>query len=73
MKKQIAPVLAASALLLAGCSTTHPTRWEYIKATSMTTDWINQKAKEGWTVAGFSEYDAGGVACTAYLLKRPAK
>ena len=72
MKTKIGLVLAASTLLLAGCSTTHhATKWEYRNISGVTTDKINQMADEGWSVAGFSEYEAGGTIHTSYLLKRP--
>lgn len=65
-------VIVAAALLQAGCSTsTHATKWEYREVSGVTTDKINQMADEGWTVAGFSQYDASGTIRTSYLLKRP--
>jgi hypothetical protein len=74
MKKNIALILAASTLLLAGCcSTHHVTQWEYktygaaYSSPSAVGD-LNKLAAEGWIVDKVLYSD---IANSTILLKRP--
>jgi len=67
MSKFIALMFVASALLLAGCCTSHHvTQWEYMNLTitasmpdqSQSHPTLNELGKEGWVVVGFS-HDPG--------------
>jgi len=74
MKNFIVLILTVSTVLLAGCCTAHhTTKWEYQTLTGVGISKINQMADEGWSVAGFSQYESGGTIITSYLLKRPLK
>jgi hypothetical protein len=61
----------ASAFLLTGCCTSHRvTAWEYTTVRSI--DAVNALAKEGWSVAGFTEYQNSGNPITqVFVMKRP--
>jgi hypothetical protein len=67
MNKLFLLIIGTSALLLAGCSTTHRSaRWEYREAGSL--EQANALGTDGWEVVGFNYTSAGS---TVYLLKRP--
>jgi hypothetical protein len=64
--------LTASLLLLSGCSASQGApAWEYKVVRNLGT--VNEMAKEGWIVDGFTEYrDAANAnRYEAFLLKRP--
>ena len=73
MNKTIAILIAASAMLLTGCSTTHHgTNWEYKSMSGASDSALNQMVEQGWSVAGFSEYASPSATIRrSYLLKRP--
>jgi hypothetical protein len=65
MKKSLI-LIAAGALLLAGCCTAHHvTKWEYRMGGSLAE--VNQLADQGWTVVNFAIPNGGQYQ---YLLKR---
>jgi uncharacterized protein YcfL len=67
MKKYIALILATSALIIAGCSTTHQTtRYEY--QTVHTMKGVNERTALGWSVANVVVKPDGS---KDYLLQRP--
>jgi hypothetical protein len=70
MKKHIALGLVASTLFLAGCCTQHHvTAYEYKTVRSVQE--VNTLAAQGWSVAGFTEYqNLGNPITQVYLLKR---
>jgi hypothetical protein len=70
MKKTIAPIIAATTLLLTGCSTTPQhagAKWEYQKVWDFPT--VQKMGTEGWTLVGFHSFDPGDNG-TYYILKR---
>jgi hypothetical protein len=74
VKKNVALLFAAGALMLTGACTPHPgqaaARWESQVATNLTE--ANQMVDKGWTVAGFTQYtDATGQPQTDYMMKKP--
>jgi hypothetical protein len=81
MSKSIALMFVASALLLAGCCTSHHvTQWEYMNLTitasmpdqSQSHPTLNELGKEGWVVVGFA-HESGGPhenEYYRYVLKR---
>ncbi len=70
MKKDIALMIAASALLFAGCCTTHVTKWEYKQLyTQVSDDSLNKLGDEGWSVVACGTSQTGNF----YVLKRAKK
>jgi hypothetical protein len=68
MKNSIMALLAASGLLVTGCSTArHSDRWEYKTVLSTSDEVLNTPVAEGWSVVGFSASDSGN---KWFLLRR---
>jgi hypothetical protein len=65
MKTNLSLLLAASSLILAGCSTT-PRIWEYKTVSSVTEK--NTLSQQGWKYAALIHYREGGT--NAFLMKR---
>lgn len=66
-------VVAICGLTL-GCNTTLPdNRWEYKTVSGISDDSLNHLLEDGWSVAGFSQYEGGAGIRNGYLLKRPQK
>jgi hypothetical protein len=71
MKKSLLLLMAASGLLLAGCTVTSTsyeataTRWEYREANRL--EEVNSLAREGWIVVNLAIPESGPYV---YLLKR---
>lgn len=69
MKKSITLIFALSALLLAGCCSTHRhvTQWEYKQVFAQVSDeGLNKLADEGWSVVCCGTSQTGSF----YVLKR---